>query len=30
VRFVPSLDKTSVGKVNKVALRGKYLGTISP
>ena len=26
VRFVPSLDKTSVGKVNKVALRGKYGG----
>ncbi len=26
VRFVPSLDKTSVGKVNKVALRKKYLG----
>lgn len=30
VRFVPSLDKTSVGKVNKVALRGKYLESISP
>ncbi|MFQ3621758.1 MAG: fatty acid--CoA ligase [Spirochaetales bacterium] len=26
VRFVPSLEKTSVGKVNKVALRNKYLG----
>ncbi len=25
VRFVPALEKTSVGKVNKVALREKYL-----
>jgi fatty-acyl-CoA synthase len=25
VRFVEAIDKTSVGKVNKVALRQKYL-----
>jgi len=25
IRFVESIDKTSVGKVNKVALRAKYL-----
>ncbi len=25
VRFVETIDKTSVGKINKVALRGKYL-----
>ena len=25
VRFVESIDKTSVGKTNKVALREKYL-----
>ncbi len=25
VRFVDAIDKTSVGKVNKVALRDKYL-----
>jgi len=25
VRFVEAIDKTSVGKVNKVALREKYL-----
>jgi fatty-acyl-CoA synthase len=25
VRFVDAIDKTSVGKINKVALREKYL-----
>ena len=25
VRFVEAIDKTSVGKINKVALRAKYL-----
>ena len=25
VRFVQAIDKTSVGKINKVALRAKYL-----
>ncbi len=25
VKIVPSIDKTSVGKINKVALREKYL-----
>jgi fatty-acyl-CoA synthase len=25
VRFVEAIDRTGVGKVNKVALRGKYL-----
>ena len=26
IRFVDAIDKTSVGKINKVALRAKYLG----
>jgi fatty-acyl-CoA synthase len=25
IRFVDAIDKTSVGKINKVALRAKYL-----
>ncbi len=26
VRFVDAIDRTGIGKVNKVALRQKYLG----
>ena len=26
IRFIDAVDRTSVGKVNKVALREKYLG----
>ena len=30
VRFVDAIDRTSVGKVNKVALREKYLEPVPP